>query len=121
MRSHIHMNDICDFYRLLLKAPKTAIEGEVFNAVAENLSVDETAQAVGAIIPCSIHKRPRMDNRSYTVDGAKARKVLGFEPKRRVGDAVKDLKIRFDSGMWKDSETNEVYQNLAQVWDEVHV
>src|SRR3990167_8188900 len=112
-RSHIHIKDICDFYKLLLKAPVNMIAGQIFNAVAENQAVVDTAWIVEDEIKCPVKIKERTDNRSYTVDGSKALDVLGFAPKRRVVDAVRDLKMHFDGGEWKDSFTNPVYMNIA--------
>ena len=112
-RSHIHIKDISDFYKLLLKAPLKKIAGEVFNVVAENQTVLETSQLVAAALKAKIEIKPRTDTRSYSVDGTKAREVLGFTPKKRVADAIRDLKIGFDSGYWQDSETNDAYRNVV--------
>ena len=112
-RSHVHIKDISDFYKLLLKAPLKKIAGEVFNVVAENQTVLETSQLVAAALKAKLEIKPRSDNRSYSVDGTKAREILGFTPKKRVADAVRDLKIGFDSGYWQDSETNDAYWNVV--------
>jgi nucleoside-diphosphate-sugar epimerase len=113
-RCHIHIRDICRAYQMLLEAPKGKIAGQVFNFVAENQSVLETAKLVSEETGAKIEIGPATDDRSYTVDGTKAREVLGFTPRLTVRDAIWDLKARFDSGMWKDSETNHVYQNMAE-------
>lgn len=114
-RSHIHIQDVCDFYRLLLKAPAEKIRGQAFNVVAENATVAESASLVASETGARIEIKPRSDVRSYSVDGSKAKEVLGFTPKRSIREAVKDLKARFDSGMWKDALTNEAYMNRAEV------
>ena len=113
-RSHIHIQDACRAYRLLLEAPKEKIAGQAFNFVAENQTVLETAKIVAEETGARIEIGPATDDRSYTVDGTKAREVLGFTPKRTVRAAVIDLKARFLCGMWPDSLTNPVYQNMAE-------
>ena len=112
-RSHIHIHDACRAYIRLLDAPRETIEGQVFNFVAENQTVLETAQIVAAETGARIDIGPATDDRSYSVDGSKARRVLNFTPQKTVRHAVIDLKARFDSGMWKDSMTNPYYMNLA--------
>jgi len=114
-RCHIHLQDICDFYMLLLEAASNLIAGQAFNVVAENVSVVRTAMRVAKALGgnVQIDVKPRTDDRSYTVDGTKAADVLGFVPRRSVEDAVRDLKVKFDSGYWPDSATNPTYQNLA--------
>lgn len=112
-RSHIHMHDICTAYRLLLDMPREAVAGQAFNFVAENQTVLETAQIVAEETGARIEIGPATDDRSYTVDGTKAREVLGFNPLRTVREAVIYLKAHFDSGYWPDSLTNPSYQNMV--------
>lgn len=117
-RSHIHIYDLCDFYALLLDVGWDRIKGQIFNAVSENLSVLSTAKLVAEQTGARIDIRPRSDNRSYTVDGTKAREVLGFTPKRYVRDAIRDLKARFDSDeqgitrQYEGSLTEPRYMNM---------
>ena len=122
-RCHIHIQDICAFYLLLLDVPRERIAGEVFNVVAQNQSVLETAALVirslapnvrrARNMPAFIEQRDATDDRSYTVDGAKAREILHFSPKLTIVDAVRGMKSAFDAAQWRDSETNPSYQNLA--------
>ena len=111
-RSHIHIRDLCDFYRLLLDLGTEHIAGHSFNVVAENQSVLQSAELVADVTGAKIEVHERTDNRSYTVDGTKA-KLLGFTPHRTIRGAVEDMKARFDSGYWKDSTTNSSYQNVV--------
>jgi nucleoside-diphosphate-sugar epimerase len=113
-RCHIHIHDICRAYRMLLDAPKEKIAGQAFNFVAENAAVLDTAKLVAEETGAKLEIGPATDDRSYTVDGTKAREVLGFIPLRTVRQAVRDLQARFDSGYWTDSLTNPVYQNMAE-------
>ncbi len=95
-RSHIHMTDACLAYQWLLDAPSDEVAGETFNFVAENQSVLETAKVIAEITDAEIEVRPSTDDRSYTVDGRKARDVLGFIAQKTVANAVRELKARFD-------------------------
>lgn len=112
-RCHIHIRDICDAYRLLIGVSKETIAGQAFNFVAENQTVLETAHIVAEETGARIEVGPATDNRSYTVDGTKARFLLGFEPKRTVREAVRELKVRLNGGYWPDSQTNPHYMNMA--------
>ena len=115
VRSHIHMLDLCDFYKLLLKTRTDLIDRQAFNVVTKNQKVIDTARIVAGVVgsPSMIKVVQRVDDRSYAVDGTKAREVLGFKPKRSIEQAVQDLKVRFDAGYWPDSLTNPVYQNMV--------
>ena len=114
-RSHVHIKDVCDFYALLLERPETG----VFNLVAENQSIRQTAELVADETGAKIIIGPATDSRSYRVDGTKARDVLGFTPKLTVLDAVRDLKAHFDSDAkgitseWLDLTTNPTYMGLT--------
>jgi nucleoside-diphosphate-sugar epimerase len=112
-RSHIHIHDACAAYRRLLDVPAEVINAQVFNFVAENQTVRRTALIVAEETGAIIQYGPATDDRSYLVDGTKASDVLDFVPKKTVRDAVRDLKARFDSGMWADSMTNPQYMNIA--------
>jgi nucleoside-diphosphate-sugar epimerase len=114
-RSHVHILDVCDFYAMLLERSETG----VFNLVAENQTVRQTAEIVAAETGAKVIFGPATDNRSYMVDGTKASEVLGFTPKRTVRDAVQYLKAHFDSdakgitSQWLDLTTNPKYMGLT--------
>lgn len=104
-RSHVHMLDLCDFYRLLLDVGMERIAKQTFNVVATNQSVQETAELVIRTLAAGsrrarnmafIEAREATDNRSYTVDGTKARELLGFTPKRTIADAVREIQAQMD-------------------------
>lgn len=101
-RSHVHIDDVCDFYRVLLTAQPGYISGQAFNLVAENDTVGNTAWMVGKICKLGVDFRGRVDNRSYMVSGDKAIKRLSFQPKRSVSQAVSEMEIKFKAGYWKD-------------------
>ena len=108
-RSHVHLDDLCNFYRMALK---TGVNGETYTVWALNAKIGWTAQQVADICGVSIVVKGRSDNRSYSVDGDSARSI-GWAPKKAVWDAVRDLKWRFEAGYWPDSQTNPIYQNMA--------
>ena len=115
-RSHVHISDICDFYKLLLTAPGDLVGGQAFNVVTENQSISESAKDVFDVLGgmgkyVQIRDVPRVDDRSYAIDGEKVR-VLGYAPKKSIKDAIRDVAIKFESGYWKDSLTNPIYQNM---------
>ena len=115
-RTHVHIQDISDFYKLLLDAPRQKVAGQAFNVVACNQSVLDTAFLVSRVIrKTEIDLKFKTDDRSYTVDGSKAMNI-GFAPKRGVEDAVHDLKARFDLGMWTDAMTNPLYENMKDAF-----
>ena len=102
-RSHIHIDDVCDFYRLLLSAQAGYISGQAFNLVAENSTVANIAKTVCDICNARVDFGVRVDNRSYMVSGDKAVERLGFQPKRSISQAVAEMEIKFRAGYWKDT------------------
>lgn len=123
MRPNLHIRDMVDCYRMLLGARGTRIQGETFNVGRQNMKVAEIAEIVRGVvekelgIKASIETTSSTDNRSYHVNSDKIRDVLGFVPKYGVEDAVRDLCIRFSSGMWKDALTNPIFTNVKQLVD----
>ncbi len=125
-RPNLNMIDMADCYRLLLAAPKEAIQGQVFNVGAQNMTVLEIAHLVRqtvrdemGIYP-AINTTASTDTRSYHVNSDKIRDVLGFVPRHTVEDAVRSLCIRFQQGMWKDGLTNPLFTNVKQLIDKGH-
>jgi len=112
-RSHIHILDLARAYRMLVEAPDDIIAGQVFNLVGENQAVLETAEIVAKETGATIEVGPSTDDRSYSVDGTKAKMVLDFVPKKSVLEAVMYMKACFDLGMWKDSENDSRYWNMV--------
>lgn len=115
-RSHVHIQDLTDFYKLLLKAPKEKVEGQAFNVVMENQTIIESARMVQQVFDVKnsyirIITTPRVDDRSYAIDGEKIMD-LGFQPTRFISNAVREIAEKFESGYWKDSLTNPIYQNM---------
>lgn len=112
-RSHIAMKDIYRFYARLLDTHAEKVSGQVFNAVASNQSVMDTAYMVARVVGnTAIETVARTDDRSYSVDGSKARTQLGWAPIHDFDNVVRDMMVRFDSGYWKDSRTNPAYMNM---------
>ena len=115
-RSHVSIKDLTRFYRRLLDLPAWRISGHAYNVVEQNQRVKESAFMVARIVgKTHIDVGPRTDDRSYAVDGTKAKIALDFEPSHSIESAVNDLKVRLEAGYWKDSRTNPVYQNMAEV------
>jgi nucleoside-diphosphate-sugar epimerase len=125
-RPNLHMKDMADCYRLLLRAPAEAIRGQTFNVGAQNMAVSDIAEMVRAVvraemgIDAPIQTAASTDTRSYHVNSDKIRDVLGFVPRFGVEDAVRDLCIRFQQGMWKDGLTDPIFTNVKQLVDLGH-
>ena len=120
MRPNLHIEDMVDAYELMLEAPHEKIHGEVFNIGFQNHSIAHLARIVQAVVHEELPERgavdivttPSDDNRSYHVNSDKIRRVLGFQPKRTVEDAVRDLVRAFRNHLLDDSFDNDWYYNV---------
>jgi nucleoside-diphosphate-sugar epimerase len=73
-----------------------------------------TAEIVAEVSGAKIVYKPHSDNRSYSVSGHKARRVLGFEPKETITEAIEYLVAFFQGGYlsWKDL-SDDKYKNIV--------
>jgi nucleoside-diphosphate-sugar epimerase len=62
--------------------------------------------------PIDIVTTPSDDNRSYHINSDKIRRMLGYEPKRTIEDAVRDLCAAFRAGKIPGSMTDDWYFNI---------
>jgi len=119
-RPNLHIDDMCDVYKLLLVAPTHKIAGQTFNVGYANMKVIEIAELVSKVVggiyktEIPIQVEERADNRSYHINSDKIKLALGFESKRTVEQAITDICMRFKDGYCKDSLTNPVYLNVGQ-------
>jgi nucleoside-diphosphate-sugar epimerase len=122
-RPNLHVQDMCDLYLMLLKQPDEKIAGEIFNAGFQNMSIMDIAKLVKKVVAEEFPEKgdipivttPTDDNRSYHVNSDKIRRVLGFEPRRSVEDAIRDLCKAFREGKLPNSMTNDFYFNVRRL------
>lgn len=123
LRPNLHIQDMCDLYVLLLAAPKEKIAGQIFNAGYENMSIKDIALVVKKVVehefpekaPLQIEVTSSNDNRSYHINSDKIKRILGFEPKLTVEDAVRDLCHAFRDGKIPNSMTDDKYYNVKRI------
>jgi len=120
-RPNVHIEDITDLYvDLLDRWPMELVAGQTFNAGYENFTVRELADQVKRVVedefpdlaPIGIVTTPTDDMRSYHVSSKKILDVLGWEPKRSIEDAVRDLCVAFREGKLPDSFDDDKYFNV---------
>jgi nucleoside-diphosphate-sugar epimerase len=117
LRPNIHIHDMARVYDALIKAPKSKVVGEIFNAGYENYSVLELANTVKEVIGKDVNLKTSStnDNRSYHISSKKIKSVLGFESVKTISDAVHDLKSAFKKGLLPNSLTDEKYFNIKKM------
>lgn len=116
-RPNIHIEDMTDLYIQALQWPDEKINGKIFNVGYHNQTVSEIADIVKKVVGDNIKVEtvPTNDNRSYHVSSEKIKKELGFEAKRSIEDAVKDLVSAFKAGKIPNSMTDEHYYNIKMM------
>jgi nucleoside-diphosphate-sugar epimerase len=122
-RPNLHVQDMCDLYKLLLEVTDDKIAGQTFNAGFQNLSIMEIAQIAKRVVQeefpdkgeIPIVTTPTDDIRSYHVNSEKITRVLGFRPKRNIEDAVRDLCKAFKAGKLPNSMQDTSYFNVRRL------
>jgi nucleoside-diphosphate-sugar epimerase len=99
LRPLIHMEDLIDFYVLLLQADREKIHRQAFNVSSGNFKVLDVAQMVQERIPCDLEFVGYTDPRSYHVSTDKVHRVLGYQTKRPIAQAIEELKGAFAQGI----------------------
>ncbi|MEA2876292.1 MAG: hypothetical protein QOF14_1488 [Hyphomicrobiales bacterium] len=120
MRPNLHVDDMVDAYLLMLEAPHEKIHGEIFNIGFQNHSIADIALIVKRVVEEEMPEKGEIkikttlsnDTRSYHVNSDKVRRVLGFEPKRNIEDAVRDLTRAFRNHLLPASFDDDWYYNV---------
>jgi nucleoside-diphosphate-sugar epimerase len=122
-RPNLHIQDMVDLYKLLLEVPDEKIAGQIFNAGFQNMSIREIAEVVKRVVEETFPEKgsipivttPTDDIRSYHVNSDKIRRILGYQPKRTVEDAVRDLCAAFKAGKLPKSLEDTFYFNVRRL------
>jgi len=117
LRPNIHIKDMLRAYLLILNASAKKVNGEIFNAGWENMTVSEIAKTVKNNVGSDINiiKTQTDDNRSYHISSLKIKKILNFNTKFTIQDAVKDLTDVFKKKILKDPLNNDLYFNVKRM------
>lgn len=123
MRPNIHIKDIVNLYRMLLRLPDEKIAGKIYNAGYENFTIAELAEKVKNVVSREMPGRenleivttPSDDIRSYRISSEKIKRELGFIPQFGIEDAVHDLVVAFREGKIPDPMTDIRYYNIKSM------
>lgn len=120
LRPNLHVQDYADLCKLLLTAPDDKIANQVFNCGFQNMSIMDIAKTVKKVveevfpekgaIPIEVTKSD--DPRSYHINSDKIKRVLGFQPKHSIEEAVRDLCKAFREGKLPNSFEDDKYFNV---------
>jgi nucleoside-diphosphate-sugar epimerase len=116
-RPNLHIKDMCRAYLTILSKPSSTVQNKIYNVGSDNLTLDEIAskvnEFVGSTVPV-IYQNTN-DLRSYRVDSEFIKQDLGFEPKHKVDDAIKDLVNAFNQGYFEAPLENSRYFNIKKM------
>jgi nucleoside-diphosphate-sugar epimerase len=113
-RPNLHIQDMTDLYCQTLQWPAEKIDGKIYNAGWQNMTIREIADAVKAEVgdDVKIVTTKTDDLRSYRVSSAKIKRELGWEPRYSVPDAIRELVAAFKAGKVPNSLTDPRYFNI---------
>lgn len=122
-RPNIHIQDYVELVRVLMDSEANLVQGEIFNAGNENLTILEIAKIVVSTVTSVFPKLENIqlvqshsdDLRSYHIDSQKVFMKLGFKATKTVEQAVRDLCAEFKSGNLPNSLVDNSYYNVKKM------
>lgn len=114
-RPFIHVGDLVEAMLLLLNAPLSAVDREIFNVGDNRLNhtLSDVAAVIQRVFPgACVEHQENSDRRNYRVKFAKIEKRIGFRCKYELEDGVREIKAAFDSSEIKDYR-NIRFSNLG--------
>lgn len=117
LRPNFHVRDCAELYVKTLEWPAESIDGKVYNAGYQNLSILDIAELVRGVVGSDvlIEAAPTDDNRSYHISSEKIKRDLGYSPRFTIEDAVRQLKDAFDAGSIPDPMNRTLYYNIKRM------
>lgn len=120
LRPNLHVQDYADLCKLLLVAPDEKVANQIFNCGFQNLSIMEIARIVKQVVETEFPENGTIpievtssdDLRSYHINSDKIRRILDFEPKHSIEEAVRDLCAAFRQGKLPNSFEDDRYYNV---------
>ncbi len=123
LRPNLHIQDYCDFVKLAISSPSEKIKNQKFNVGYQNLSITEIANIVKKVVMKEFTEKKDIeiiftksdDKRSYHICSDKVKKILDFQPKYTIENAVKELCDSFKKGELKNSFEDDKYFNVKRL------
>ncbi len=120
MRPAVNIRDIVRFYELLLEVDGRKIGRQAFNVAYENITIKRLAELVKEVVgedSVDFETVPTNDPRSYHVNTDKMGKVLGFQCKYDLKEAIESIIFAFKEGLIDDGLNNPLYHNIKRMKD----
>jgi nucleoside-diphosphate-sugar epimerase len=117
-RPFVHVSDTAAALRALGRADKDIVQGQTFNAVAENMTIGEAAKTVADALPIDVridHLDGNLDRRDYHVNADKIKRAVGWAPRMTVATGAQEVFRSLEEGhvhRCPRSETVTWYKSL---------
>jgi nucleoside-diphosphate-sugar epimerase len=114
-RPYCHVQDFATVVSLTLNAPQEKVNFEVFNAggdvnnCTKKMIIDKIIPFVQE--PKVAYKQHGADPRNYKVSFEKILRTLGFEPRYKVEDGIRELVTAFKKGEFSNFSNRNAYGN----------
>ncbi|HWQ93542.1 MAG TPA: NAD-dependent epimerase/dehydratase family protein [Clostridia bacterium] len=118
LRPNLHIQDMVRAYQAFLESPGSKIDREAFNVGFQNRSIEDIAQMVLKVLDdpsIELEYTPSNDNRSYHVNSEKIKRVLGFETRFTIEDAIKDIADAYRAGSIPNPLSNTLFSNIKRM------
>lgn len=117
LRPNIHIKDMVEAYRILLRSEKKLIDRKIFNVGTENLTVREIGKKVCSVFEnnITVEEIESNDKRSYHISSKKISKELKFFSNFTVEDAIRDIKKALEKKLLINSFDNDLYFNIKMM------
>jgi nucleoside-diphosphate-sugar epimerase len=122
-RPNLHIQDMVNAYKLLLRLPAEKIDRQTYNCGFQNQTIMQIAESVKRVVerefperaPIAIDVTESDDKRSYHINTEKIRRELGFTTQFTIEDAVRDLCKAFRKGLLPNSFEDDGYYNVKKL------
>jgi len=118
LRPNLNILDMVQAYHVFLEAPAAKVDREAFNVGFQNRSVEDIAMLVRQTLgdpTIELEYTPSADNRSYHVNSDKIKRVLDFEAKFTIEDAIRSIAEAYRTGKISDPLKNTKYSNIKRM------
>jgi len=122
-RPNLHIQDMVDAYKLLLRLPADKIDRRTYNCGFQNQTIMQIAESVKKVVEQEYPERASItikvtesdDKRSYHINSEKIRRELGFSTRYTIEDAARGLAQAFRKGLLPNSFEDDNYYNVKKL------
>jgi len=115
-----HVQDAANIFIAALRAEKRNVSGESFNVVSENTQVQDVAKKINTLLPdTKIHFNSHEDNRSYSVENDKVKKILGFKKVMDLEESIQAVIDALEKNAVTDGPESKVIDTYKKKFESI--